>query len=262
VFRPLGCGLAVLLGFLASVAAAEPAAGTAERPLIVAQGDSLGVLADHEHAGNGISVECLDAVAKRAGIITHREIWPWQRAQAMVEQGVADLFVTVPTAERKAYAIFAEHPLFQAETVVLYNKTGPLADRIAAARALDDLKGIAFVAYLGSGWTNEALAGQQVTWVNDRPTVMSMIAAGHADASLSDNLLSHSIIDAAGLGDKIATHRIDSPHPHYYYIGIRRSLPGAEALLARFDAATEAAEQDGTLAAILNRYETTDGLMP
>ena len=264
MLRLLGCGLAVLFGFPANAATAEPAAGTAERPLIVAQGDSLGVLADHtgRDGANGISVECLDIVAARAGIVIHREIWPWQRAQAMVQQGVADLLVTVPTAERKAYALFAEQPLFHADTVVLYNKTGPLAERIAAARQLDDLKGIVFVAYLGSGWTNEALAGQQVTWVNDRPTVMSMLAAGHADASLSDNLLSRSIIDAEGLGDKIATHRIESAHPHYYYVGIRRSLPGVEALLARLDAATLAAEQDGTLDAILKRYETADRPMP
>ncbi len=241
---------------------ADPAPGTAERPLIVAQGDSLGVLADHEHDGNGISVESLDVVAKRAGIVIHREIWPWQRAQAMVQQGVADVMVTVPTAEREAYAAFTEHPLFHAETVVLYNKASPLAERIAAARRLDDLTGIVFVAYLGSGWTNEVLVGQQVTWVNDRPTVMSMLAAGHADASLSDNLLSRSIIDAEGLGDKIGTHRIESTHPHFYHIGIRRSLPGAEALLARLDAATVAAEQDGTLGAILKRYETADRPMP
>ena len=262
--RLLSCGLAALFGFLSSVAGAEPAPGSPERPLIVAQGDSLGVLADHGDRGNlqGISVESLDAVAERAGLVIRREVWPWQRAQAMVEQGVADLFVTVPTAERTAYAVFGSQPLFHADTVVLYGKSGPQAARIAAARTLDDLKGIIFVAYLGSGWTAEALRGQQVTWVNDRQTVMAMLAAGHADATLSDSLLSHSIVDAEGLADKIATHRIESAYPHYYYIGVRRSLPAAEALLARFDAATLSAEQDGTLAAIFRRYEAADRPMP
>lgn len=262
--RLLSCGLAALFGFLSSVAGAEPAPGSPERPLIVAQGDSLGVLADHGDRGNlqGISVESLDAVAERAGLAIRREVWPWQRAQAMVQQGVADLFVTVPTAEREGYAAFGTQPLFHADTVVLYGKSGPQAARIAAARTLDDLKGIIFVAYLGSGWTAEALRGQQVTWVNDRPTVMAMLAAGHADATLSDSLLSHSIVDAEGLADKIATHRIDSAYPHYYYIGVRRSLPTAEALLARFDAATLSAEQDGTLAAIFRRYEAADRPMP
>jgi hypothetical protein len=72
-------------------------------------------------------------VAERAGLVIRREIWPWQRAQAMVEQGVADLFVTVPTGQREAYAVFAKRPLFQADTVILYGKAGPQAARIAAA---------------------------------------------------------------------------------------------------------------------------------
>jgi hypothetical protein len=74
--------------------------------------------------------------------------------------------------------------------------------------------------------------------------------------------LSRAIIEAEGLGDKIAAHRIESPHPHHYFIGIRRNLPGVEALLARLDAATVAAERDGTLPAILRRYETTDEPAP
>ena len=263
-YRLLGCGVAALFGILSPPAAADSAPGSPERPLIVAQGDSLGALADRNDRGNpqGISVDSLDAVAERAGLVIRREVWPWQRAQAMVEQGSADLFVTVPTDEREAYALFGNQPLFHADTVVLYGKSGAQAARIAAARTLDDLKGIIFVAYLGSGWTTEALAGQQVTWVNDRPTVMAMLAAGHADATLSDSLLSHSIVDAEGLADKIATHRIESAYPHYYYIGVRRSLPAAEALLARFDAATLSAEQDGTLEAIFKRYETADRPMP
>ena len=258
--------LAALLGILSgsALAAGEPAPGTPERPLIVAQGDSLGTLAGPEAVDRqqGLSIDSLNAIAARAGISIRREIWPWSRAQAMVQQGAADMFVTVPTAERQAYALFARQPMFHADTVVLYGKSGPQAARIAAARTLDDLKGIIFVAYLGSGWTAEALRGQQVTWVNDRPTVMAMLAAGHADATLSDSLLSHSIVDAEGLADKIATHRIDSAYPHYYYIGVRRSLPAAEALLARFDAATLSAEQDGTLAAIFRRYEAADRPMP
>ncbi len=213
----VGTSLGVaLLGFALAAslaAAAEPAPGTPERPLIVAQGDSLGALANHDEDSRpeGISVDSLDVVAKRAGIAIHREVWPWPRAQAMVEQGGADMFVTVPTAEREAYALFTHHPLFHGETVVLYGKTGPLADRIASARTLDDLKGVAFVAYLGSGWTAEALAGQQVTWVNDRPTVMSMLAAGHADATLSDSLLSHLIVATQGAGrqDRDASDRND-----------------------------------------------------
>ena len=261
-----GLALAALLGTLSgtALAAGEPAPGTPERPLIVAQGDSLGSLSgpeldDRQH---GLSIDSLNAIAARAGIIIRRETWPWSRAQVMVQQGAADMFVTVPTAERQAYALFARQPMSHADTVVLYGKAGPQAERIAAARTLDDLKGIVFAAYLGSGWTLEELHDQQVTWVNDRPTVLSMLAAGHADATLSDSLLSHSIVAAEGLEAKIATHRIETPHPHYYYAGIRRSLPEAESLIARFDAATEVAEADGTLAAILQRYYDTDKPMP
>jgi ABC-type amino acid transport substrate-binding protein len=261
-----GFVFASLLGIVAGtgLAAGEPLPGTPERPLIVAQGDSLGTLANSE-TGNkqqGLSIDSLNAVAARAGIAIRCETWPWSRAQVMVQQGAADMFITVPTTERRTYALFAREPMFHADTVVLYGKDGPQADRIAAARTLDDLKGIVFAAYLGSGWTSEELHDQQVTWVNDRPTVLSMLAAGHADATLSDSLLSHSIVAAEGLEAKIATHRIETPHPHYYYAGIRRSLVGVESLVARLDAATAAAEADGTLAAILQRYSDTDKPMP
>ncbi len=43
---------------------------------------------------------------------------------------------------------------------------------------------------------------------------------------------------------------------------IRRSLPGVDALIDRLDTATAAAEQDGTLAAILRRYEGADRPVP
>lgn len=54
----------------------------------------------------GILIDIINEAAhKRSGIDIIQEGFPWKRAQLMVQNGMADAFITLPTPERSAYTL-------------------------------------------------------------------------------------------------------------------------------------------------------------
>ena len=235
---------------------ADPPLGSAERPLVAAYGNAPGPMFGQLPDGRltGIIVDAMNLVAPRASIVLRPVALPWSRAQAMVEQGDADLMVTVPTEQRLKYVLFASRALYHDGTVAMYLKTAPTAARIAAAHVFPDLFGLAFVTYLGNGAIARQAPGQRIDWVKDGDTALHMIAAGHAEVLIDDELSAYYMVARDGLQNQIGMTLIDDPSAYAAYIGIRRSLPEAQALVERFDAAIASAERDGSLAALERRY--------
>jgi ABC-type amino acid transport substrate-binding protein len=254
-------GIALSLITAAIAHAAEPAPGTPERPLLVANSVSAGPVVGMGPDGKlfGIRVETLDLVAARAGIALRQvsASTSWPRAQALVQRGEADVLVTLPIPEREAYAIFTRNPLYRDDDAVVFCKQGPKAARIAAAKTLRDLDGLAFVVTKGNGWAKTALAGQNVTWARDEDLAVGMLPAGHADVFFYDLITARALVAKPGLEDSLSVHRLDDPTSAHIHVGIRRSLEGSESLIARLDAAIEAAERDGSLEAVRRRYGET-----
>ncbi|MBC7917634.1 MAG: transporter substrate-binding domain-containing protein [Rhodoferax sp.] len=72
----------------------------------------------------GLGVDVVRALALQTGDTVRFEMYPWARAQAMVQAGSADILIgAYKNAEREAWFVFAERPFFQ-DRMVFYTRTG------------------------------------------------------------------------------------------------------------------------------------------
>ncbi len=72
----------------------------------------------------GLAADVLRAVAARTGDTVHFKLYPWARAQAMVEHGEADVLVgPYKSPERLLRFAFAERPFYQ-DDMVFYTRMG------------------------------------------------------------------------------------------------------------------------------------------
>lgn len=82
----------------------------------------------YEQAPNGdwrgLGVEIVQTLAQRAGDTVTFQIFPWPRAQAMVQQGRADLLVgPYKTPERRFLFAFLDQPFYR-DRMVFYSRRG------------------------------------------------------------------------------------------------------------------------------------------
>lgn len=133
----------------------------------------------------GILIDIIsEALEKRLGIPLLHEGYPWARAQAMVENGLADAFITVPTEKRKAYTFVSQEPVIRFNIYIATQKDNPKLDQLRKVRTFDDLKPFTMVDYNGNGFSEKRLKDHNVEWVPDVAAVYPFLASGKADALL------------------------------------------------------------------------------
>jgi polar amino acid transport system substrate-binding protein len=108
---------------LCIIAAALPGAGAAERLAVGAQFSRV-----FEQAPNGewtgLGVDIVRALAARAGDTVRFQAYPWPRAQAMVEQGQADILIgPYKSPEREARFAFLDRPFYR-DRMVFFGRSG------------------------------------------------------------------------------------------------------------------------------------------
>ena len=89
---------------------------------------------------------------------------PWKRAQVEVEEGKSDLLITIPTEERRKYALISEQPIFPLYFGI-YTYTGhPKLEQIEEIKTIQDIIDLDLVAVsnLGNGWHKENVEDQGV----------------------------------------------------------------------------------------------------
>ncbi|HYD81957.1 MAG TPA: transporter substrate-binding domain-containing protein [Paucimonas sp.] len=97
-----------------------PACGSAAAGELLIVGAHFARVFERTTSGEyvGLGPDIMRAVAQRTGDRVRFEIYPWARAQALVEQGLADVLVgPYKTAEREARFAFAARPFYQDEMV-------------------------------------------------------------------------------------------------------------------------------------------------
>ncbi|HEV7814442.1 MAG TPA: transporter substrate-binding domain-containing protein [Janthinobacterium sp.] len=72
----------------------------------------------------GLGVDVIRAIARQTGDTVRFKLYPWARAQAMVENGQADILLgAYKTQERERHFAFSERPFYQ-DTMVFYARAG------------------------------------------------------------------------------------------------------------------------------------------
>ncbi len=111
---------------------------------------------DEQGTARGVEVDFVQAViSKRLGLKVNHAILPWARGQSMVEEGQADIFVTIPNKKRRAYALVSDLPLFSSNFLMYTGASNPKINTLKAITNLQNLitkKNIIHGHIVGAGW--------------------------------------------------------------------------------------------------------------
>lgn len=152
---------------------------------------------------SGLGADVLRAVARELGDQVHFEVYPWARAQKLVEEGRADILVgPYRTAARERRFQFAE-PGFYRDRVVFYARRDTTSAWDGSLASLQG-KRIAIIHGWSYGERFEAMRGQLDLHV--APSVelaLKLLMAGRADLVASNERDSLPRIDELGIGGKV-----------------------------------------------------------
>lgn len=100
----------------------------------------------------GLQPEIAQYVLSKLGIKTQYLFLPWARAQHMVENGEADLMMTMPTRTRFEFAIFGKEMTTPNYWNFFINKNNlTLLEKAKYFRKLEDLKPYLILDFIGNG---------------------------------------------------------------------------------------------------------------
>ncbi|MDH4610060.1 transporter substrate-binding domain-containing protein [Pseudomonas sp. BN102] len=152
---------------------------------------------------SGLGADVLRAVARELGDQVRFEVYPWARAQKLVEEGRADILVgPYRTAARERRFQFAE-PGFYRDRVVFYDRRDTSSTWDGSLASLQG-KRIAIIHGWSYGERFEAMRGQLDLHV--APSVelaLKLLMAGRADLVASNERDSLPRIDELGIGGKV-----------------------------------------------------------
>ncbi len=255
----------LLLAALGLANVPQPGAADEELPLRLAYFDSYAPFAfrDRDGAMTGVEVRTLDIILVGGlGLTVEHQGYPWARAQEMVETGAADGFCTAPTPERSEYAHFSRLPVFVNPSAIVYHSGNPRAAALAAAIRKEDLSSFTHVNYIGNGFVERLFGHDAVVWAPTPAMALLMIERGHADYMMWAALAAAYEVHRLGLDHILVSHPLNIGPPVPYHFGLRRSYPGCEVLMVRFDNALVAPTIQTQIAEILRSYAYPEMIRP
>lgn len=254
--------LAGALAGAATMAAAAPLAraGMAGLPLRVVNSGTLFPLHIDGGAGRmeGICADVLRLIGVRQNWSVEYEAVPWARAQDMVRQGQADAFFTIPTAARRAYALFTGTPVYSFDRgVLVYHRDHPQRPGIEAAVVNEDLRAFAMATYLGDGWGETAWgAWPHLRWARDIMASIRMVATQNVALLVQARELVHYHARQMRMADVLAYRRVDFiPNSiNHFHFGVRKTYPGCAAIVAAFEHEQARIVAEGAMDGIIGGY--------
>ncbi len=170
----------------------------AERPFVWADDEDYwpAIYRGPDGKPAGIFNDILTETFKRLDIPLKKSVYPWKRAQRLVEKGDADGMVTVYTKERAKYTNATE-PVLELGLTLFFNRSNPKACQILKVDSFAELKGLTMVDTLGSGWTEENFKAngiKDVIWVPNADSAFNMLAYGRADAYIVFSLNAYNLL--------------------------------------------------------------------
>ncbi|MBL8670422.1 MAG: transporter substrate-binding domain-containing protein [Alphaproteobacteria bacterium] len=197
---------------------------------------------------DGALVRIVNAACTRAGIPALHVALPWERAQQSVRHGHADAFVTIATAERQLYASFGSAALLDTTPCVFYASTNAQAARLADCAAFADLRGLRRIDVVGCGYAADALGSHGVHWTASPSVALRAVAADRYDVFVWDRDAGMLALRRLGLLERVAAKPL--PPAAAFRLGLRRTLPERDRLLAALDEAIATLKEAGEIAPI------------
>ncbi len=208
---------------------------------------------------HGIFHEVMRATFARMNIPLTNQLYPWKRAQKLVEEGHADGMITIPTKERLTYLV-ASNPIMHVEMRVHYNKLNVKRTLIAKIKTISEMRPYSLIDYQGDGWAESHLAEYDISWAPNYTSAVWMIAADRADIFLDDPIsikyhINKQISIEPVLGNKLLLiEQGDFPlFSAPYCLLVNKDSPYA-ALIKQFNIALKEIKTSGEYERIINKY--------
>lgn len=202
---------------------------------------------------HGILVDVARTVfADRLGMPVDVALYPWERAQHMVQEGAADGFITIATKARAVYANCGRIPVLRAPLHPLVRIDHPRHKEMAAARNLAELKPFNIVSYMGNGWAKQNLDGFDVYYASDFQASLRGLALGRGDLALVTTTSGAFYLREFKLQKQLEMLPL-TVDMFNYVLCLGKKSPHA-ALLPEFDRVLEVMRADGGYLPILEKY--------
>jgi polar amino acid transport system substrate-binding protein len=170
--------------------------GAANAHEILAVGTQFGRVFDKNADGQyvGLSVDLLRLAAARMGDTVRFEIYPWARAQALVEQGKADILIgPYKTPEREQRFIFSDLAFYQ-DQMVFYVRDNALAVWRGDYAELKGKRVAAVNGWAYGGVFDHARSELDVVNIDTLQQGLQMLSAGRIDMLASNRRNTESLL--------------------------------------------------------------------
>lgn len=207
----------------------------------------------------GLFYDIMSEAFERMNTPLQNHLYPWSRAQKLVENGKGDGMITVYTPSRQKN-FRATAPIVVVHEHVFSSRNNPKLDEILNVHSINDLRKFIIVDTVGSGWSKDNLKGMKVIWVPTAESALNMVASGRADIYLLNDysgpyFIKQQIKKGGPLQKKLKL-LVMGNYPlttMEYRLLIRKNSPYA-GIIDRFNAVLEQMHKDGTYQKIVKRY--------
>ena len=165
----------------------------------------------------GLLPELLKRISEKLGRPAGYELFPWARAQVMVQDGDADGFVGTISPERSAFADPGSVPLVPVNVHGFYLTTNK---KIPSPPTLESFKGLTGGAILGNTWAINNLQnkGFPLTSAKDMASLVQMLLLGRIDYIPENEIILRAYLKELGIRENVDSLLIDKT-AMYLYIG-------------------------------------------
>ena len=219
----------------------------------VAYGDDYSPLSFRDgKQTKGVLVDLMGELGRRLGLTSEAEALPWSRAQAAVQTGEADAFISIITPAREEYSRPVPTPVLVNVVIAATSASHPRIDELRHISTIAELRKYRHVNYLGSGWAREHLGNASVTYLPKFESIFQFLILGRADLLVEDRVTMQYNLSKLGLNNEVEILPAVFDRVEFRILVSDKSpLLGQ---IPRMDAALRAMNQDGTVRSILGRW--------
>jgi len=214
----------------------------------------------HDDAAIGIIPDIIKLVFSH--LPSHQvklKVYPWPRAQRLVEHGIADGLLTYPSKKRKQYAHFSSIPTYKLDFgYLIFHKGNIKRYIIESASSFQDLESIKIITQTGAEWESDNIPENMLkVEANDLDTMIHLLLLRRSgDFLIMPPEQAIYIAKKFGYQQNIAYRHVDfitdSLIP--FHIGIRQSHPLANELASDIDVVLESEMFRRQVQEVVDRY--------
>jgi len=217
-----------------------------------------------EGQAKGVFKDIMEEIFRRLEIPLTCKLFPWNRTQVFVKNGLADGMVTVATKKRLETMVHTQ-PLISSGEKIFTKRDNPKIEEIKKIASIEELKEYRIVDVVGAGWAEEHFRDfPHMIWAPKLSSALYMLANGRVDIYVMNEFSGIEIIKSMLKTNSpfqenlkkivICPHTLETIN---YSLLINKKSKWAN-LVPRINRILDEMKHDGTYDKIIGRYLSID----